>query len=55
MRFGLGGMRSEGKLDGVAKELVAAINGAVQNGKFREQGVVEEGGIDVYAVHFIDV
>lgn len=42
-------------MDGIAKELVAAINGAVQNGEFREQGVVEEGRIDVYAIHFIDV
>ena len=42
-------------MDGITKELVAAINGAVQNGEFREQGVVEEGRIDVYAIHFIDV
>ena len=42
-------------MNGIAKELVAAINGAVQNGEFREQGVVEEGRIDVYAIHFIDV
>ena len=55
VRFGLRALGCEGELNGIAKELVAAINGAVQNGEFREQGVVEEGCIDVYAIHFIDV
>lgn len=55
VRFGLRALGCEGELDGITKELVAAINGAVQNGKFREQGVVEEGCINVYAIHFIDI
>ena len=34
LRFGLGALRGKGELDGVAKEFVAAVYGAVEDGEF---------------------
>ncbi len=34
LRFGLGALRGKGELDGVAKEFVAAVDGAVEDGEF---------------------
>jgi len=55
LRFGFGALGCEGELDRIAKELVAAVDGAIEDGEFGQECVVEVGGIDVNAVVFIDV